>query len=97
MTLLLEFSPQSVSDLEDIQDWIAADSPLRAISFVDDLQVACNGLTENPERFQIVHKMGSKQIRHRPFGNFLIYYTFNATTVSILRVVNASRDRYRLF
>ncbi len=35
----LQFSPKSADDLEEIGDYIARDNPVRAASFVDEIEV----------------------------------------------------------
>ncbi|TIU76565.1 MAG: type II toxin-antitoxin system RelE/ParE family toxin, partial [Mesorhizobium sp.] len=45
----LAFAKQAVTDLEAIADYIAADSPIRATTFVQELRDACVELRTMPE------------------------------------------------
>lgn len=42
---------QAERSLEEIGDWIAADDPDRAVSFVAELRAAANALVKFPEAF----------------------------------------------
>ena len=47
-------SQAAEADLEAIADWIAQDSPQRALSFVIELRDACMGLGHMPRSFPLV-------------------------------------------
>ena len=44
----LNFTPMAEQDLEAIADYIAADNPVRALSFVHELRTQCQRITLNP-------------------------------------------------
>jgi toxin ParE1/3/4 len=79
-------------DLDEIGDWIAADSRRRALTFVAELRGACAGLADSPHRFQLIDRRESEDVRRRPYGNYLIFYRVRANTVQILRILHGARD-----
>ena len=44
--------PKAVEDPEAIGDFIAADDPARAVSFVDELLAVCARIVERPRAYQ---------------------------------------------
>ena len=59
----LVLSPAARQDLLDIGDYIADDNPVRALSFVDELEEACKGLLEAPLRFPLIEEFTSAGYR----------------------------------
>ncbi len=43
-----EFTPEAVSDLNDIHDYIAQDSPSAAVRFIREIEEKCDTLAEQP-------------------------------------------------
>jgi plasmid stabilization system protein ParE len=85
-------TPEAERDLEEIGDWIARESPRRAISFVAELRAACAGLADNALRFQLVDRRKRLDVRRRPYGNYLIFYRVRGDAVEILHVLHGARD-----
>ena len=83
---------QAEADLEEIADWIARDSPLRAISYVRELRASCHGLSNDPERFQLVDRSRSRQVRRRVHGAHLIFYRIAQDQVVVLRILHGARE-----
>jgi plasmid stabilization system protein ParE len=79
-------------DLEEIGDWIARDNPRRAIAFAAELRASCGGLADNPERFQVVARLSSHEVRRRVHGNYLIFYQVVSETVRVIRILRGARD-----
>jgi toxin ParE1/3/4 len=50
-TRRLELSPLVASDMEEIADYIGRDDPIRAASFVAELEAKCRAVAEAPERY----------------------------------------------
>ena len=85
-------SDKAEADLEAIADLIAEDSPLRAITFVQELRAACLGLERNPARSQHISRRPHAGIRRRVHGPYLIFYRVEDSQVTILRVLHGARD-----
>ena len=49
----LAFTPLAGQDLEAIADYIAADNPVRALSFVRELRTQCQRITLNPPGYRL--------------------------------------------
>lgn len=79
-------------DLVGIGAWIASDNPVRAESFVSELQKACDALGCMPRAFQVIIKRGKSQIRRKPYFDYLIFYRIKQETVEILHVLHGARD-----
>lgn len=91
----VRLSPAAKADLEAIADYIAADNPGRALSFVDEVQAHCDGIGDAPKAHAPRPDLG-RGIRCRPHGRYLILYRITAGEVLVSRVVHASRDVRRL-
>ncbi|TCR60666.1 ParE-like toxin of type II ParDE toxin-antitoxin system [Bosea sp. BK604] len=50
----LAFTLKARRDLQEIGDYIAKDSPVQALRFVDTLERRCAGLLVTPERYPLV-------------------------------------------
>lgn len=81
----VQFTTRARQDLRDIGDYIAADNPFRARSFVVELRDASLSLGERPLRFPQLEGFVRQGYRRRVHGNYLIIYR-------IIRVVSSSVD-----
>jgi plasmid stabilization system protein ParE len=87
----LRFSTESKADLREIGDYIALDNPLRALTFVDELEECCRALAEMPLRFPRVPRSGM-EMRRRVFKGYSIFYVLDGDAVTIARVLNNAVD-----
>lgn len=90
--MIVQFAAEAESDLERIADYIASDSPERAISFIGELRTACLGLAEFPRRFPLVPRYAEHEVRHRVHGNHLIFYRVETGSVTVLHVLHGAMD-----
>lgn len=88
----VELSAQAEHDLLEIALYIAADNPGRALSFVDELEAACDGLAHQASRFPVMVGLEAKSIRRRVYGRYGIFYTVGADRVNILCVLANDMD-----
>ncbi|WP_137150762.1 type II toxin-antitoxin system RelE/ParE family toxin [Devosia sp. FKR38] len=88
----VELTALAERDLLDIALYIAADNPARALSFVDELQAACEGLASQALRFPVMAGFEASAIRRRVYGRYGIFYTIGVDRVQILRVISAAMD-----
>ena len=91
MTRVLRYSRRSLRDSEDIGDRIfEGGNPDRALSFVRELRLSCDGLLEFPEAAMLRPEYGTG-VRVVPFGCFLILYRWfeDRRVLRIERVVGA--------
>lgn len=90
--MILEFSSEAESDLEQIADYIAKDNPRRALSFVRELRSKCEDLINSPNGFALVPRYEHHGIRRRVHGNYLIFYRAENAKVVIVHVQHGATD-----
>jgi toxin ParE1/3/4 len=90
-------TPAADKDIGNIGDWIAAENPRRAISFMLELQKACHAIGDAPKGSVVVQRYVDHDIRRKPYRDYLIFYRIKNETVEILHVVHGSRDYAKLF
>ncbi len=80
------------NDLQDIEDFIARDSVLHAIAFVDRIVESADTLLKNPRIGRVVPEFNREDLREVIFRNYRIVYLLQDEKVFVLRVVHGSRD-----
>ncbi|WP_137136719.1 type II toxin-antitoxin system RelE/ParE family toxin [Rhizobium sp. FKY42] len=90
--MILEFSSEAESDLEQIADYIAQDNPRRALSFIRELRSKCEDLVDNPNGFSLVPRYERHGIRRRVHGNYLIFYRVESAKVVVVHVLHGATD-----
>ncbi len=90
------FSPLAELDLEEIGDYIARDNPSRAVPFIRDIREQCAKITAMPLAAPLRPELG-EGIRMAPLGQYLIFYTVDAESIRIERVLHGSRNIPALF
>lgn len=85
------FRPQAVRDLEGIAEYIAADNPVRARSFVQEIRQRCRLLGDFPESARRFPELG-RDARILPYRNYVIIYRNLPDQVLISRVIHGARD-----
>ena len=85
-------SDAAEADLERIGDYIAQDSPIRALSFVRELRELALRLADMATAFPLVPGYENHGIRRRARGNYLIFYRVEQEQVIIVHVVHGARD-----
>ena len=79
------FSAKAEDDLEEIADYIAVDSPRRALSFIHKLREQCQKLELFPESFRRFPELGP-EARIMPYKKYVVLYRVLNDAVSIERV-----------
>ncbi|MDQ8201252.1 type II toxin-antitoxin system RelE/ParE family toxin [Pelagicoccus enzymogenes] len=96
MAKKLVISEEAESDLEDIWDYIAMDSPLKADRFIDQLFRKCLDLSEldgvGRQRNELY-----QGLLNLPHKKFVIFFTREKSKVNIVRILRGSRDLDPLF
>jgi toxin ParE1/3/4 len=85
-------SEHAESDLEQIGDAIAADSPRRAVSYIAELREKCESLAGMPKAFPIIARYRRRAIRRRVHGNYLIFYRIGRDAVVVLRILHGAMN-----
>jgi len=92
----LVFTPLAEQDLEAIADYIAADNPVRALSFVRELRVQCQRITHNPPGYRLRPELG-EGIRSCAHGHYAIFFEATHEEVLIVRILHGARDLPAVF
>ena len=90
--MIVRITPAAEADLEVIGDWIAQDSPERALTFVEELREACLTLAEIPEGYALVPRYADAGIRRRVYGNYLIFYRILGGEIQVLHILHGARE-----
>ena len=88
--MIVEITASAERDLENIADYIARDSALAALRFIDALQAKCVDLGELPYAFPLIPRYEQHGIRRRVHGNYLILYRVDAERVVVLRILHGA-------
>jgi toxin ParE1/3/4 len=80
------------ADLEAIADWIAADNPIRALSFINELREKCQGLDHQPKRFPVFGTLDGEAVRKRSHRSYAIFYLVRPDSVDIIHILHGARD-----
>jgi toxin ParE1/3/4 len=94
--MIVRFTQAAETDLEQIADYIGAVNPERALRFFTELRVACEGLSDMPERFQLVPRDEPSLIRRRVHGDYFIFYRLTPEAVDVLHILHGAMDYERL-
>ena len=87
----LAFTPLAEQDLEAISDYIAADSPVRALSFVRELRAQCQRIALNPPGYRLRPELGNG-IRSCAHSRYIIFFEATPKEVLIVRILHGARD-----
>lgn len=91
-------TPEAERDLEDIADYIAADNPARALSFVQEIRDRCTKIGAAPLAHVARPELGDgiRSCRHK---RYLIFFKVDPGDGSVLvvRVLHGARDLLALF
>jgi plasmid stabilization system protein ParE len=90
--VIVRITSAAEADLEAIADWIARDSPSRALTFVAELRDACVTLADLPESYALVPRYEASGVRRRVHGNYLIFYCIDNERIDVLHVLHGARD-----
>jgi len=82
------------ADLRSVGDWIAKDSPRRAVTFIRELVGRCQGLATNSARYPVVTTVRGRAIRRCVHGDYLVFFEIerSAAVVHVLRVLHGARE-----
>lgn len=82
--------PKAIEDIEAIGDFIAADDPTRAVSFIEELIALGARIAERPRAFQRRDDL-APGLRQAVHDRYLILFTIDADRVVVERVVHGAR------
>lgn len=83
---------EAQTDLEQIADHIAADSPARAVIFLNDLRRCCEQLISTPHAFPLVPRYERLGVRRRVYQRYVIFYRVTGERIDVLHIMHGRRD-----
>ena len=86
---VLEWREAARNDLLAILDYISDDNPDAAQGMVDEIAQKARGLVLHPKLYKTGRVQGTREMVVRT--NYVVVYTENEQTVSILRVLHVAR------
>jgi toxin ParE1/3/4 len=89
--MLLRLSPRVPDDLEEIADFIAADSPRHALRVLRQLRAKMMEIARQPELYRLRPELGA-DARLAAVGQYVILFRIHRNAVRIERVVHGGRD-----
>ncbi|TVS21024.1 MAG: type II toxin-antitoxin system RelE/ParE family toxin [Planctomycetaceae bacterium] len=87
----LTLTPLAEQDLEAIGDYIAADNPIRAVSFIRELRAQCPRIAANPPGYRLRPELGD-DIRSSAYGNYVISFVASPEEITIIRILHGAPD-----
>jgi len=85
------WTPQSLSDLDSVAEYIAKDSIYYAILFVENIIKSVESLELFPQMGRVVPEYQNKSIREIFYKSYRIIYEIQNTTIDILTIFHSSR------
>lgn len=87
---VLKWRETARADLLAIVDYISDDNPDAAQVLKDAIEAKVAKLLEHPKRFRIGRVAGTREMLVR--SNYLVIYSEDAHTVTVLRVLHAAQQ-----
>jgi plasmid stabilization system protein ParE len=90
---LVEFTRAAEREIEEIEEWIAADSRKAAARWIDGLLDIVNRLERMPARCPLApeNESHAEEIRQMNYGRYRILFTISDRRVGILHVRHGAR------
>lgn len=86
----VEWREPARADLLAIVDYISDDNPDAAQRLKDEIEEKVSRLAEHPKLYRVGRVAGTREMVVR--ANYVVVYTEDASTVSILRVLHAAQQ-----
>lgn len=87
----LLWTKEAISNLHEIEEFIARDNLDIAIKFVDKLIDKAETLLENPKEGRIVPELSIEQIREIRYKKYRIVYLLKESSIEILTVFESHK------
>lgn len=92
----VQFSLDIEGDLEAIADYIAADSPRRAVTFIEEINAEFRRIGDGPRLYQLRPDVG-QDARLAVVDRYVILFRVAGDAVYVERVVYGGRDLPSLY
>jgi len=90
----LRYIPSAQEDLLSILEFIAKDSPRRAVSFIDELDDRARHLELHPQLGRVPRHPKLREFGYRVLvvESYLVFYVIRERTIEVHRVIHGSRN-----
>ncbi len=85
-------SPEALQDLQDIWDFIAADTVIAADKLLDELFDVFEKLAERPRQGHSRRDLTARDVLFWPVGSYLVVYSAAPTSLQIVAILHGARD-----
>ena len=93
----VHLSPEALTDLDAIWDYIAKDSPANADGFIERLVQTVTSTLATAPRAGRVRDEFDDTLRSFPFERYLVMYRVQKDAVQIVRIIHGARDLSAIF
>ena len=90
--MIVVITKTAEANLEAIGDWIAADNPARALTFIVELRDRCAALADSPRAYPLVPRYEHTGVRRRSYRDYLIFYRIVDDCIEVLHVLHGARE-----
>ncbi len=91
MALPIRWAPRAARQMEELLEYIAADSPRYAAIFAKRIMQVICAVPANPEMGRIVPEYGDRNIREKVLQGYRIVYRITPHVVEIAAICHGSR------
>lgn len=84
----LEWKPMSLSDREQIMEYISKDNPQAAIALDNQFETIAEQACERPQMYRVGRVAGTYEAVVRP--HYVLVYQVEGDTLSVLRVLHTA-------
>jgi toxin ParE1/3/4 len=88
----LRLSDAAEADLEEIGDYLAAESPSLAVATVAKLRAACESLRSSPQRHARVPRFEHRDVRRIIVSPYIVFFRIEQDDITVLRIIHGARD-----
>lgn len=92
MAWKVKWTRPALEDMEQIADYIAADSKFYAAAFVRDIREAARSLRQVARRGRVVPELSDPTIRELLIGNYRLLYQLRRAEVLVIALIHGARD-----
>ncbi|MBK7979578.1 MAG: type II toxin-antitoxin system RelE/ParE family toxin [Ignavibacteriae bacterium] len=82
----VNWTKESLHNIQEIEDYISQDNPIAAIKLIDKLISLVEDLVEFPEKGRVVPELSISHIREILYKNYRVVYLIKKNTIDILTV-----------
>ena len=93
----LEWSLDALEDLDHIWEFIASDNPVRAFSFIEELQAEARKITSAPRMGTVIPELNREEYREVYYRGYNIMYEIKESAILIHEVYNHNKIYIRSY